>query len=441
MLTAERQTDDTVVARVLVLEDPARGALGPIMDRAGLPWLRAGSHDEALSIVGRRQVGVVLARCERDAGCSRSLVREMRRQAPLVPVVLCGGVDDPATVVAALRSGAADFVGRDVDPEHLGRLLGAYLQSREQAPVFRSAASRHSFELASRVARTDVSVLITGESGTGKEVVARFIHDRSDRAGGPFMGVNCAAIPEQMMEATLFGHEKGAFTGAHQTRAGKFEACEGGTLLLDEISEMSLELQAKLLRVLQEREVERIGAHQSRPVNVRVLATSNRDLKAAVRDGRFREDLYYRLSVFPLQLEPLRNRVEDILPLAEWFLAKHGARMCRPGLTLSAESRELLVAHGWTGNVRELENAMQRALVLAEDDVVAPEHLGLESAAAAPPESGLESRVRDAEETVIQQTLASCNGRRKDAARALGISERTLRYKLQRLREREEVVQ
>jgi two-component system response regulator FlrC len=441
MLAAQRQAENSN-ARVLVLEEAScRDALGAIIERAGLPWIRAATQDEALSILGRRAVGVVLAHCERDARCTTSLVQEMRRQAPLVPVVLCGSVDDPATVVAALRGGAVDFVGETVDPDHLTRLLGAYLQGRESAPVSQSAASRHSFELASRVARTDVSVLITGESGTGKEVVARFIHDRSDRAAGPFMGVNCAAIPEQMMEATLFGHEKGSFTGAHQSRTGKFEACEGGTLLLDEISEMSLELQAKLLRVLQEREVERIGAHQSRPVNVRVLATSNRDLKEAVREGRFREDLYYRLSVFPLQLEPLRNRVEDILPLAEWFLAKHGARMSRPGLTLSAASRELLVAHAWTGNVRELENAIQRALVLAEDMVVAPEHLGLEAAPALAAENGLESRVRDAEETVIQQTLASCNGRRKDAARALGISERTLRYKLQRLREREELVQ
>ncbi len=425
---------------ILVLDaDGAGGDLAGRVTQAGLLCRVETTLEAGLRRIERHPVAVVVA--DAHAAEENSVVlAELRRIAPLVPVVLVGMVEDPGRVVAALRRGAADFLGQNIEPARLAAVLSGYLKGRQDAPVFQSAASRQSFELASRVAGTDVSVLITGESGTGKEVVARFIHQQSNRAGGPFIGVNCAAIPEHMMEATLFGHEKGAFTGAHQTRPGKFEVCDGGTLLLDEISEMSLELQAKLLRVLQEREVERIGAHQPRPVDVRVLATSNRDLKEAVRDGRFREDLYFRLSVFPLQLEPLRHRLEDILPLAEWFLAKHGARMGRPELTLSPAARDVLVAHAWAGNVRELENAIQRALVMVDGASVEPEHLGIEAAPAQADGTALEARVRDAEETLIQQTLASCNGRRKDAARALGISERTLRYKLARLRDREEMV-
>lgn len=426
---------------VLIVDerDAERRAVTDALRDAGVGRVHATCREGAVVEMRRRSVGVVLARATGDPEDCAALVSLIRRHAPLVPVVLIGAAGNPSTVVRAVRSGAADFVAEDTDPASLARLLDSYLEATGQRPVSQSAAARKSFELAARVARTDVSVLITGESGTGKEVVARYIHDCSDRTAAPFVGVNCAAIPEQMMEATLFGHEKGAFTGAHQARPGKFELAQSGTLLLDEISEMGLDLQAKLLRALQEREVERVGADCARPVDVRVLATSNRDLREEVRQGRFREDLYYRLSVFPLQLEPLRQRVDDILPLAQWFLAKHGARMGRPGVTLDQASRELLLGHRWVGNVRELENAVQRALVLADGKVLEPEHFAIESAPPAACGQALGHRVRDAEESVIQQALARCNGRRKDAARALGISERTLRYKLQRLREREEL--
>ncbi len=430
-------------AGVLVL-DPTGGDHAAVRCAAAAlecPCATVRSVEQALGAMARTPAAVLLARCPEDAAAAAALLQTLRRRTPLLPVILFGDVEDPALVVSALRQGAADFVARDLAQANLESLLGTYLQRRNDAPVSCSDASRSSFELALRVARTDVSVLITGESGTGKEVVARFIHQRSNRAEAPFVAVNCAAIPEQMMEATLFGHEKGAFTGAHQSRPGKFEICHGGTLLLDEISEMSLDLQAKLLRVLQEREVERIGAHECRAVDVRVLATSNRDLRAEVAAGRFREDLFYRLSVFPLQLQPLRERVDDILPLAEWFVGKHAPRMGRGELRLSRASREVLVRHPWVGNVRELENVIQRALVMVEGDIVEPVHLGIEAPAGTAPVAGgvdLGARVRDAEETVIAQTLASCNGRRKEAARALGISERTLRYKLQKLRERSE---
>ncbi|MFW6093470.1 MAG: sigma 54-interacting transcriptional regulator [Pseudomonadota bacterium] len=440
-----KQLEHGVSPVALLDESGGDCGLGEALERSGLPWLRIAGRDQLAAVTRRRGIGVVLARTA--AGEHGELLEGLRRAAPMLPVVLAGPVDDPSLVVGAIRGGAADYLHDRVGSAELAARLAAFVDARDDAPVCESDAARQGFALAARVARTDVSVLISGESGTGKEVVARFIHDRSERAAHPFVGVNCAAIPEHMMEALLFGHEKGAFTGAHQARGGKFEQADGGTLLLDEISEMNLELQAKLLRVLQEREVERIGANVSRTVDVRVLATSNRNLWEEVAAGRFREDLYYRISVFPLHLEPLRERIEDILPLAQAFVRKHGARMGRVDLALSPASRRQLVEHRWPGNVRELENAIQRALVLADDGVIEPGHLRLERAVSGGAPSpvpalgaGLESRVRNEEENAIAQALASSNGRRKDAARVLGISERTLRYKLQRLREREEVV-
>lgn len=301
-------------------------------------------------------------------------------------------------------------------------------------------ATQRVFELAERVARTDVSVMISGESGTGKEILARFVHERSTRAKGAFVAINCAAIPEQMLEAMLFGHEKGAFTGAHTARAGKFEQAQGGTLLLDEISEMPLSLQAKLLRVLQEREIERLGARGVVQVDVRVIATTNRDLRAAIAEGAFREDLFYRLSVFPLHLEPLRNRIEDILPLARHFVDKHASQAGARPLQIAAEAQALLTVHAWPGNVRELENTIQRALVLCEADAIGVADLGLTEISETMPLSdtastSLEDRMMAAEVSFVRQALSANDGRRNDAARALGISERTLRHKLQRWRE------
>jgi two-component system response regulator FlrC len=297
-------------------------------------------------------------------------------------------------------------------------------------------------ELAQRVAATECTVLIVGESGTGKEVLARFIHRNSSRASQPFIAVNCAAIPETMLEAMLFGYERGAFTGAHSGHAGKFEQAQGGTLLLDEVTEMPLGLQAKLLRVLQEREVERLGGRSPVTLDVRVLATTNRRLREEVAAGRFREDLYYRLNVFPLAIPPLRARRDDILPLAMQLL---GGR-CRPGApipALSAEGAHLLLTYPWPGNARELDNLLQRALILLNGPVIRPEHIQFELAgdgageakpAAAAPASiaaSLDARERD----LILNALRAGNGSRREAAETLGISARTLRYKLARLRE------
>jgi two-component system response regulator FlrC len=335
-------------------------------------------------------------------------------------------------------------------------------------PVAYAPSSLRLIELARRVAASDCTVLIVGESGTGKEVLARFIHRRSPRAAQPFVAVNCAAIPENMLEAMLFGYEKGSFTGAQAAHAGKFEQAQGGTLLLDEITEMPLALQAKLLRVLQEREVERIGSRTSISLDVRVLATTNRRLREEVAAGRFREDLYYRLNVFPLALSPLRMRRDDVLPLAMQLLSSR----IRPGEripALSAEAAHLLLTYPWPGNVRELDNLLQRALILVNGSVIRPEHIQFELAndgavassgggsltvstlsrratpkaielkSAAPRDSANESSLANtlgqAERDLILDALRTGQGSRREAAERLGISPRTLRYKLARLRE------
>lgn len=311
----------------------------------------------------------------------------------------------------------------------------------EAEPVACAPSSRRLIELARRVAASDCTVLIVGESGTGKEVLARFIHRQSGRARGPFVAVNCAAIPENMLEAMLFGYERGAFTGAHAAHAGKFEQAQGGTLLLDEITEMPLGLQAKLLRVLQEREVERIGGRTPIALDVRVLATTNRRLREEVAAGRFREDLYYRLNVFPLAISPLRTRRDDVLPLAMQLL---GMRT-RPGTripALSADAAHLLLTYGWPGNVRELDNLLQRALILVNGPVIGPEHVQFELATeapaplvATPAASSLASSLGQTERDLILDAIRSGNGSRREVAEKLGISPRTLRYKLARLRE------
>jgi len=310
-------------------------------------------------------------------------------------------------------------------------------------PVACAPASREALALASRVAASDCTVLIAGESGTGKEVFARFIHRASPRAGRAFVAINCAAIPENMLEAVLFGYEKGAFTGAHAPHPGKFEQAQGGTLLLDEISEMPLGLQAKLLRVLQEREVERIGARAPVALDVRVLATTNRRLRSEVTAARFREDLYYRLNVFPMVLAPLRERRDDVLPLAMHLLSLR----CAPGQripALSAAAAQCLLTHAWPGNVRELDNVMQRALILLDGEVIGPEHLRFEMDEPIPAtatavsqgqlQGQLSSALATAERDLILEALREGQGSRRAAAERLGISPRSLRYKLAQLR-------
>jgi two-component system response regulator FlrC len=376
-----------------------------------------------------------------------ALLAEVKRRQPHVPVLLMTayGVIDQA--VSAMRAGACNYITKPFEPEALvaqvvRHMLPAAWGESEDV-IAEDASTREALELASRVAVTDATVLITGESGTGKEVLARAIHRLSPRADKPFVAINCAAIPENLLESTLFGYEKGAFTGAQNTTPGKFEQAEGGTLLLDEISEMHLVLQAKLLRVLQEREVERVGARKPIPVDIRVLATSNRDMLSEVRAGRFREDLFYRLNVFPLHNPPLRERRADILPLARRVLSRGVSRGARQRHCLAPAAEAALTAYDWPGNIRELENVMQRAMILASGDVIEvgdlalPRSESVQVEPAAPAPSGaapVPADMRSLERKHILDTLSAAKGVRKVAAERLGMSERTLRYKLQQYR-------
>jgi DNA-binding NtrC family response regulator len=378
----------------------------------------------------------------------RSLIAANEAERIHVPVVACGVGADPAKAADAIRAGAKEFIPLPPEADLIAAVLAAVADD-ERPMVAQDPAMQSVLKLAEQVARSEASILITGESGVGKEVMARFVHNRSRRADKPFISVNCAAIPENLLESELFGHEKGAFTGAVARRIGKFEEADGGTLLLDEISEMDARLQAKLLRALQERVIDRVGGSKPVKVDIRVIATSNRDLNQAVREGAFREDLLYRLNVVNLRLPALRERPADVGLLAEHFIKKYSAANGVPERPLSAEARRRLQAHNWPGNVRELENAMHRAVLLAdgrdidERAVRLPDGQPLAPAAGAGGVAARAAQAADAaarafvgrtvaemEQELILQTLTHCLGNRTHAANILGISIRTLRNKL-----------
>ncbi|MBL4830788.1 MAG: sigma-54-dependent Fis family transcriptional regulator [Aliivibrio sp.] len=478
---------------VLVVEDDEglREALVDTLALAGYEWLEADSAEQALLILKEQTVDIVISDVQMAGMGGLALLRNIKLHWPKLPVLLMTAYANIEDAVGAMKEGAIDYMAKPFAPEVLLNMVSRYapVKTEQSDAIVADPKSLKLLILAEKVAVTDANVMILGPSGCGKEVMSRYIHNASKRKSGPFVAINCAAIPENMLEATLFGYEKGAFTGAVQACPGKFEQAQGGTILLDEISEMDLNLQAKLLRVLQEREVERLGGRKSIKLDVRILATSNRDLKKYVLEGNFREDLYYRLNVFPITWPALTERQGDIEPLAVHLVERHCQKQGLPAPTFSAQSIEKLKLYTWPGNVRELDNVIQRALILCNSNVISTDDILLEgldwtdagglqlaveqsaaiaprispvaepemskeiifrsepmstsyndtSSVPAPPVSTLNEslggELRGQEFAIILETINACNGKRKDIAEKLGISPRTLRYKLAKMRD------
>lgn len=420
---------------VLIVEDDRdlREAIEATLELAGYPVVSAQDGTEALAQLKQEKVGLVVSDVSMKPMDGYTLLTEINASFPGIPVVLMTAFGDVERAVGAMRSGACDYLLKPFEPSSLIEYVEKYQLAvpydDHSGVIAQDPKIEALLQLAKRVAKSSATVMLSGESGTGKEVFARFIHRNSARADKPFVAINCAAIPENLLEATLFGYEKGAFTGAVQPQAGKFEQAEGGTLLLDEVSEMPLGLQAKLLRVLQEREVERVGGRKPIPLDIRVLATSNRDMPEIVAKGAFREDLYYRLNVIPLHIPPLREHPQDIVPLARYFASR-----IEGGPKLSSNAEVRLARHSWPGNIRELENVIQRAAVLATGHEIESEDLMLAEERRGDAREEKAEDIKSLEKKHIMEVLASVNGSRKLAVQKLGISERTLRYKLQQYR-------
>ena len=431
---------------VLVVEDDAdlREAICDTLQLNEISFHEVENGRAAEQYLASNSASLVLSDVQMSPGNGYELLSSIRSNQIDVPVILMTAYGSIPQAVDAIQAGAVDYLVKPFEVSSLVNTVRKQIQdpvSADEDLVAVDTASQETLVLARRVAKTDASVLFTGESGVGKEIYSRFIHQHSARAKQPFVAINCAAIPENMLEAVLFGYEKGAFTGAHKATAGKFELAQGGTLLLDEITEMDLGLQAKILRVLQEREVERLGSTQVIELDVRIIATTNRDLRHEVREKRFREDLFYRLNVFPITIPALRERPDDIVPVARKILAQY-SRAAGESIQLSDAACETLCQHSWPGNVRELDNVIQRALILKQGREILPQDIMLETGVEQVPadplleDNGkLHSDLRDRETEVILETLRNFRGSRKKTAEKLGISPRTLRYKLAKLRD------
>ncbi len=429
--------------RILVVDDEPdmRLALEITLKKAGYACALAGDGQEALERLRRGSFDLVITDLRMPRVDGLELLERMSAAAPHTPALVITAHGTVDTAVESMKRGAVDFLQKPFGPDVLlGKVAGVLASRGRRGPArerTRSAlitedpAMEPVLSLIEAAAATRATVLITGESGTGKEVVARRIHELSPWADGPFVGVNCAAIPENLMESELFGHERGAFTGAAEARPGRFEQARGGTILLDEVSEMSPALQAKLLRVLQEREVERVGGRRTIPLELRVVATTNRDLPEEVRTGRFREDLYYRLQVIPIHLPPLRRRRGDVIPLARHFLVRACRSYGLPETRFSAAAERALQAHDWPGNVRELQNAVERAAVLARGGRVEPAHLLLGPGVRGPGGGiRVDGTLEEMERRIILAAYEEHGRNKKATARALGINIKTLRAKL-----------
>ncbi|QBZ83473.1 Transcriptional regulatory protein ZraR [Hydrogenovibrio crunogenus] len=451
------------IAKILVVEDDTelQEALVDTLELNGFDVVSVGSAEEALVALDD-EIAMVFTDIRMDGMNGYDLMKRIRAIKPYLPIVLMTAYGTVEQAVEAMKSGAVDYILKPFEADVLVEKAKAYFYrdaSAEEDFVVADATTVQLKSMAKKVAESDASVLITGESGTGKEVLARFIHNHSTRSKQPFVAINCAAIPENMLEATLFGYEKGSFTGAMKAMPGKFELAQGGTIFLDEIGEMKPDLQAKLLRVLQEREVERIGSSKLIKLDVRVLSASNVDMKKAMADGDFREDLFYRLNVFPMRIPPLRERPKDIAAIAERLLQRHcGGRRVEP--MMSAPAMRSLIQFQWPGNIRELDNVIQRALVMMSGETIQEQDIlfddsfhqnagtsqansvkEVEASAVDTHQSvatdgqSPSTDLKEREVQIILETLKANNGHRQKTAEALNISPRTLRYKLARFKE------
>ncbi|HEX9898787.1 MAG TPA: sigma-54 dependent transcriptional regulator [Candidatus Methylomirabilis sp.] len=437
-------------ASILVVDDePAmRLLVTSILRDEGHDVTAAANGEEALQLIERRHYHLIISDLKMPGMSGVDLLERVKQEDPETAVILLTAFGTVEGAVEAMRKGAAHYLLKPLaNPDELRLAVRRVLEERriaDEATTLRQATEavfpfgeiiagdsqmQGALDLARTVAPTDSTALITGETGTGKELIARAIHHWSGRSSQAFVAVNCAALAETLLESELFGHEKGAFTGAVAQRRGRFELAHGGTLFLDEVGEMSPALQAKLLRVLQDGTLERVGGTKTVTVDVRVIAATNRDLAQMLVEKSFREDLYYRLSVFPIALPPLRERPADILPLAEHILRQVSRRLGKRVAGFSEEARQLLQEYPWPGNIRELQNVVERAAILCQADRIEPAHLNLSApshiAAADEPRT-----LRDLEREAIVQALAACGGNRREAAKQLGIGLRTLYARL-----------
>lgn len=426
---------EKLMKSVLIVDDEIDMALAikESLKRCGFKPTVCHNPKDALSGLNLADFSLIITDMKMPKMNGIEFLQEIRRKGIFVPVIVITGFGTVENAVDAMKLGATDYIMKPFSLDSLRMVIDRILPSEDADIVAESPAMKHLMSIIREVAKSDITVLLSGESGTGKEVIARIIHKNSLRSDKPFVAINCAAISESLLEAELFGHEKGAFTGAGERRLGKFELADKGTLLLDEVSEMAFPLQAKLLRAIQEREIDRIGGRSPVPVDVRIIATTNKDLLSEVKKGNFREDLYYRLNVFPIKLPPLRERREDIIPLTEFFIKKLSQKMGR-AFEVSDELKSYLLLRNWEGNVRELENLMYRTVVISKSEVLLPpaDELGVGSSGVRiqVAESGSTGTMKDMERDLIIKTLRETGSNRTRAAQLLGISVRTIRNKI-----------